>query len=267
MSNQSSDVQRRVNLNADLGESFGAWRMGDDAAMLSVVKSANIACGFHAGDPMVMRRTLALAREHGVSVGAHPSFADLQGFGRRRIEMSAAEVEAMLMYQVGALQGLARAERMEVTHVKPHGALNNMACEDPVLAATIARAVRAMDSQLVLLAPALSCMVTAGREAGLTVVEEVFADRAYADNGTLMPRSVPGAVLHDAAACVAHVMRIVRTGALHSVHGIQLPVNVQSICVHGDNAKAVDSARAIVVALAADGYQVVALPDVSKSAA
>jgi 5-oxoprolinase (ATP-hydrolysing) subunit A len=252
--------QKHVNLNADLGESFGAWRMGDDDAMLSVVKSANIACGFHAGDPTVMRRTLALARTHGVSVGAHPSFADLQGFGRRRIEMPAAEVAAMLIYQVGALQALARAERLEVTHVKPHGALNNMACEDPALAATIARAVRALDPQLMLLAPAHSCLVAAGHDAGLTVMEEVFADRAYADNGTLMPRSVPGAVLHDAAACVAHVMQIVRTGALHSVHGVQLPVRVQSICVHGDNAKAVDSARAIVAALKAEAWDLVSLP-------
>ncbi len=262
MPNHSNDHQRCVNLNADLGESFGAWRMGDDAAMLSVVKSANIACGFHAGDPSVMRRTLALAREHGVSVGAHPSFADLQGFGRRRIEMPAAEVEATLIYQVGALQGLARAERMEVTHVKPHGALNNMACEDPVLAAAIARAVRATDPHLMLLAPAHSCLVTAGREVGLSVVEEVFADRAYADDGTLMPRSMPGAVLHEPAACVAHVMQIMRTGALHSVHGVRLPVHAQSICVHGDNAKAVDSARAIVAALAAEDWALLALPDI-----
>ncbi len=251
---------KALNLNSDLGESFGAWRMGDDEAMLDVVDSANIACGFHAGDPLVMRRTLALARARGVSVGAHPSFPDLQGFGRRRIEMSATEVEAMLIYQIGALQALAQAEGTAVTHVKPHGALNNMACEDPKLAATVARAVYALDASLILLAPACSCLVSAGREAGLRVMEEVFADRAYADDGTLAPRSIPGAVLHDPEACVAHVLRIVRTAALHSMGGVTLPVTVQSICVHGDSAGAVATARAVAAALKAEGYGRAPLP-------
>lgn len=250
-----------VNLNADLGESFGAWRMGDDDAMLAVVNSANVACGFHAGDPSVMRATVARARERGVSIGAHPSFADLQGFGRRRIEMSEREVEAMLIYQIGALQALARSERTEVTHVKPHGALNNMACEDPKLAAAIARAVRALDASLILLAPALSCLVSAGREAGLRVVEEVFADRAYADDGTLVPRSQPGAVLHGAQACVDHVMGIVRSGALRTIHGRTLPVKVQSICVHGDNADAVATAQAVAEALRREGHMLTPLPE------
>lgn len=249
-----------LNLNADLGESFGAWQMGDDAAMLSVVNSANVACGFHAGDPLVMRRTVATARQHGVSLGAHPSFHDLQGFGRRRIEMSSAEVEAMLIYQIGALFALARAEGTEVSHVKPHGALNNMACEDPQLAHAVARAVHAFDPRLILLAPALSCLVTAGREAGLRVVEEVFADRAYADDASLLPRSQPGAVLHGAQACVQHVMAIVRAGALRSVNGVELPVRVQSICVHGDNPQAVVTARAVRAALHEAGYELAPLP-------
>jgi 5-oxoprolinase (ATP-hydrolysing) subunit A len=252
-------TQRTINLNADLGESFGAWRMGHDEAMLAVVKSANIACGFHAGDPTVMRRTLAQAREHGVSVGAHPSFDDLQGFGRRRMEIGHAELEALLIYQVGALQALARAERLEVTHVKPHGALNNMACEDPAIAAAVARAVRAIDPQLMLLAPALSCLSDAGRALGLCVMDEVFADRAYARDGTLVPRSMPGAVLHDAPACVEHVMNMLHTGALHPQEGPPLPVRAQSVCVHGDNAHAVDAARAIVAALSHAGWGVVPL--------
>lgn len=257
-------TQRRINLNADLGESFGAWRMGQDEAMLSLVKSANIACGFHAGDPTVMRRTLALAREHGVSVGAHPSFADLQGFGRRRIHMAHHEVEAMLIYQVGALQALARAERLEVTHVKPHGALNNMACEDPALAAAIARAVRAIDPQLMLLAPALSRLSQAGQDAGLTVIDEVFADRAYAPDGTLVPRAQPGAVLHQAEACVAHVMTMLSTQAIHAVDGTVLPVRAQSVCVHGDNAGAVQAAQAIVAALSQALWHTVPLPDLRQ---
>ena len=249
-----------INLNADLGESFGAWRMGRDEELLAHIDSANVACGFHAGDPTVMRRTVALAREHGVSLGAHPSFPDLQGFGRRRMDVPGPELEALLVYQVGALQALARAERMEVTHVKPHGALNNMACEDPRLAAVVARAVRAADPQLVLLAPALSALVAAGREAGLRVAEEVFADRAYADDGTLLPRSQPGAVLHDSDACVAHVLGMLRRGGLRSVNGVDLPAPVQSVCVHGDNAEAVATAGALRAALQAEGCRFVALP-------
>jgi UPF0271 protein len=248
-----------VNLNADLGESFGAWHMGRDDEMLALVNSANVACGFHAGDPAVMRRTVALAKKHGVSVGAHPSFPDLQGFGRRRMDIAEAELEAMLIYQIGALQAIAKAEGTAVTHVKPHGALNNMACVDAKLARSVARAVRAVDPALILLAPVLSQLVEAGHEAGLPVVGEVFADRAYADDGTLVPRSQPGAVLHGADECVAHVLRIVETGALHSVNGVRLPVAVQSICVHGDDPQAVATAKAVGDALRAAGWKLVTL--------
>ena len=194
--------QRRINLNADLGESFGAWTMGRDEEMLQLVDSANVACGFHAGDPLVMRQTVATAKRQGVSVGAHPSFPDLQGFGRRRIDMAPTEVEAMVVYQIGALQGIAAAEGHRVTHVKPHGALNNLACENLDLARCIARAVRAAGVEL-LLAPALSALVAAGHEAGLQVVEEIFADRQYTDDGNLVPRSQPQAMVHGAEASVA----------------------------------------------------------------
>lgn len=250
----------RVNLNADLGESYGPWRMGDDAALLDVVGTANVACGFHGGDPLVMRRTVAAARARGVSLGAHPSFPDLQGFGRRRMDIAHDELEAMLVYQIGALAAIARAEGAELTHVKAHGALSNMACEDARLAAVVARAVRAVDARLILLAPALSCLVAAGHDAGLPVVEEVFADRAYADDGSLLPRSQPGAVLHDAGECVAHVLDIVEHRALRSVNGVVLPARVQSICVHGDNAGAVATARAVRAALVAAGCALVPLP-------
>ncbi|AYH45108.1 5-oxoprolinase subunit PxpA [Azoarcus sp. DN11] len=256
-------MSERINLNADLGESFGAWRMGDDAAMLEVVKSANVACGFHAGDPLVMRQTVATAKRCGVSLGAHPGFPDLQGFGRRRMDLPAAELEAMLIYQIGALAGIARADGMTVTHVKPHGALNNMACADAKLAATVARAVRAADPDLILLAPVLSQLVIAGREAGLRVVEEVFADRAYLDDGNLVPRSQPGAMVHGADACLRHVLAMLEAGALISINGKRLPVKAQSICVHGDDAEAVATARALRDGLQRAGYELVSIPELA----
>ena len=256
-------MKSTVNLNADLGESFGPWQMGSDEQMLALVNSANVACGFHAGDPAVMRRTVALARRRGVSVGAHPSFPDLQGFGRRRMDIAEPDLEAMLVYQIGALAAIARAEGTTVTHVKPHGALNNMACVDAKLARCVARAVRSVDPGLILLAPALSQLAVAGKEAALPVVQEVFADRAYADDGTLVPRSLPGAVLHDPEACVRHVMAMVEDGALRSVNGVRLPVAVQSICVHGDDPQAVATAKAVGDALRAAGWRLVALPELA----
>ncbi|MBS1176771.1 MAG: hypothetical protein H6R06_1183 [Proteobacteria bacterium] len=255
--------QARINLNADLGESFGAWSMGRDGEMLQLVDSANIACGFHAGDPLVMRQTVATARRHGVSIGAHPSFPDLQGFGRRRIDMAPAEVEAMVVYQIGALQGIAAAEQHRVTHVKPHGALNNLACENLDLARCIARAVRAVGPDLILLAPALSALVRAAGEAGLGVVEEIFADRQYTDDGNLVPRSHPQAMVHGAEASVRHVMAILDGAALVSIHGKRLPCSAGSICVHGDNAEAVATAQAVRAALRAAGYALVPLPELA----
>ena len=255
----------RINLNADLGESFGAWTMGRDEDLLQLVDSANVACGFHAGDPLVMRKTVASAKRQGVSIGAHPSFPDLQGFGRRRIDMAPAEVEAMVVYQIGALQGIAAAEGHRVTHVKPHGALNNLACENLDLARCIARAVRAAGVDL-LLAPALSALVTAGREADLVVVEEIFADRQYTDDGNLVPRSQPQAMVHGAEASVMHVMRILDGGALVSIHGKRLPCAAGSICVHGDNAEAVATAQAVRAALQAAGYRLSALPELAGAA-
>jgi len=255
--------QARINLNADLGESFGAWSMGRDGEMLQLVDSANIACGFHAGDPLVMRQTVATARRHGVSIGAHPSFPDLQGFGRRRIDMAPAEVEAMVVYQIGALQGIAAAEQHRVTHVKPHGALNNLACENLDLARCIARAVRAVGPDLILLAPALSALVRAAGEAGLGVVEEIFADRQYTDDGNLVPRSHPQAMVHGAEASVRHVMAILDGAALVSIHGKRLPCSAGSICVHGDNAEAVATAQAVRAVLRAAGYALVPLPELA----
>lgn len=253
-------MNKMINLNADLGESFGAWKMGEDEALLQVVRSANIACGFHAGDPLVMRHTVRTALAAGVSLGAHPAYPDLQGFGRRPIKMAPAEVEAMVIYQLGALTGIAAAEGGRVTHVKPHGALNNQACEDAALADALARAVKAVDPALILLAPVLSELYFAGERAGLKVAGEIFADRAYTDAGMLVPRNQPGAVIHDHDQVVAHVLRMLEAGAVVSQSGKCLPAAMDSICVHGDTLGAVSSARQLRAALEARGWTIVTLP-------
>lgn len=250
-----------INLNADLGESFGAWRMGDDAALLQMIGSANIACGFHAGDPVVMRETVRLAVANGVSLGAHPAFPDLQGFGRRVMQLSPKELEATILYQVGALQAMAAAEGGRVSHVKPHGAMSNMACADEAMAATVARAVKALDRELILLAPAHSALERAGEAAGLRVAREVFADRSYQADGQLTPRSQPGAVLHGAQDCVQHVLRMLDAGGIVTTDGQCLPTRIDSICVHGDGPGAVEAARAIRAALEAAGHRLVTLPE------
>jgi len=249
-----------INLNADLGESFGAYRMGNDAELLATIDSANVACGFHGGDPSVMAETVRLARAAGVSIGAHPSFPDLQGFGRRVMRLGADELAAVVIYQVGALMGMARSQGVQVTHVKPHGAMNNMACEDAAMAATIAGAVHAVDPGLILLAPALSQLARAGRAAGLRVADEVFADRAYTDDGNLVPRSQPGAVLASSEECLAHVLRMLDGGGIVSTSGRLLPTAFHSICVHGDNAHAVATAAAVRAGLLAAGHRLCGLP-------
>ena len=259
-------MSQLLNLNADLGESFGPWKMGSDGAMLGIVNSANVACGYHAGDPSVMLKTVALARDNGVSVGAHPGYPDLQGFGRRRMDVPLDELEAMVIYQIGALDACARAQGLRVTHVKPHGALSNIACAERKVAEAIARAVKRLDPGLILLAPAASQMVLAGRALDLPIVEEVFADRAYLDDGNLVPRSQPGAMIHGAEASLAHVMRMVEEQALVSITGKRIPVNPQSICVHGDNAEAVATGRALREGLEKAGYTMATIPDVLAAA-
>jgi len=235
----------KLNLNADLGESFGAWRMGDDDGLFRVVQSASIACGFHAGDPVIMRKTVAAALAAGVSIGAHPSYPDLQGFGRRSLKCSAEEVEALVIYQIGALDGFARAQGTRVSHVKPHGALSNDACRDRALADAIARAIRAYGRELILLAPALSLLAQAGRIAGLKVALEIFADRAYENDATLSPRQREGAVLHETATCLDHVAAMLKSGGVVTRDGKILPTPIHSICVHGDSPGAVATATAL----------------------
>jgi UPF0271 protein len=231
-----SQNRRVIALNADLGESFGAYRMGSDEALMEIIQSANIACGFHAGDPDVMRKTVRLAVAHGVSIGAHPSFPDLQGFGRRPMRLSAQEVENLVAYQIGALMGVAACEGARVTHVKPHGALSNLSAEDLVLATAIALAVRGVDPNLILLAPCLSALSKAGEDAGLKVALEAFADRTYSPSGALAPRSQP---------VCDHVEKMIHQGGLATADGQILPTPIHSICVHGDGETAVEIARAV----------------------
>lgn len=252
-------AKKPINLNADLGESFGAWTMGNDDALLQIVGSANIACGFHAGDPTVMQETVRLAIARGVGIGAHPSFPDLQGFGRRAMQMSARDLQATLTYQIGALQAMARTEGGAVRHVKPHGALNNLACADAGTARTVVEAVQKLDPALIILAPAHSELARAAEAAGQPVRYEVFADRAYLDDGQLMPRSHAGAVLHDSQSCIDHVLRMIDAQAIVTASGLKLPCRIDSICVHGDGPGAVQTAQGIRQRLQEEGFVLGAL--------
>lgn len=248
----------RIDLNADLGEGFGAYRCGDDAAMLDVVTSANVACGLHAGDPEIMARTFALALERGVAVGAHPGFPDLWGFGRRTIPFTAPEIERLVAYQIGAAQALAAYAGHRIAYVKAHGALANLAAAEPAVAGAVARAVKAVDPALSLLAIALTAQVPAGEALGLTVHREIFADRGYTEAGGLIPRGEPGAVIADAAAAASRVLTMVEAGAILTARGARLPTPIDSVCVHGDSPHAVATAQAVRSRLAAAGIRLAA---------
>lgn len=249
----------RIDLNSDLGESFGAWRMGDDAALMSVITSANVACGFHAGDPGVMRRTVALAREHGVAVGAHPGFPDLAGFGRRDMRCAPQDVEDFIVYQVGALAAVAAAEGVRLQHVKAHGALYNMACVDAELAAAIARGTAAVDPSLILFGLPGSALLDEGRRAGLRTAAEIFADRAYMADGSLVSRARLGSVIHDPAQVVERAVGMARDRSVMSIDGHAVALKADTICVHGDTPGAAALAAQIRVALEASGITVSSL--------
>jgi UPF0271 protein len=245
-----------VDLNADLGESYGAWRLGDDDALLAIVTSANVACGFHAGDPVTIRRTCAAAVARGVTIGAQVSYHDLAGFGRREMVVPPDELEAEILYQIAALDGVARAEGGRVGYVKPHGALYNRAARDPDQAAAVAAAVASYDAGLPLLTLPGSATARAAEEAGLPVISEAFADRAYSDDGSLVPRGRPGAVLTDPQLVAARVSRLVTSGSIESVTGTQLALRARSVCVHGDTPGAVLLATAVRAALEQAGVTV-----------
>jgi UPF0271 protein len=250
----------RIDLNADLGEAFGAYPMGADEAVLVYVTSANVACGFHAGDPSVIDRTVARAVRAGVALGAHPSHFDLRGFGRREIAADPAEVEADVLYQVGAVAAFARAHGSHLTHVKPHGALYSQAARDEALARAIARGVARAGHDLVLVGLAGSAaMRRAAESEGLRFAAEAFADRAYDGEGRLVPRSRPGALITDPASAAAKALRIVREGVVASIDGREIEMHADTLCLHGDNPHALGIARAVREALEGAGVSVRAL--------
>jgi UPF0271 protein len=246
-----------MDLNADLGESFGAWTMGDDARLVEHLTSANLACGFHAGDFRVMEATVALCRDAGVAVGAQPGYPDLLGFGRRPLPFEPDEVESLVRYQIGALEAFCRAAGLEMQHVKPHGALYNQAAADPMLAGAIARAVARFSRELALFGLASSePMAAAAADAGLRFVPEAFADRRYLPDGSLQPRAQAGAVIEDAADAAAQALMIATEGGVIAVDGSRVALRAESICCHGDTPGAVGIAAAARAALEAGGVRV-----------
>jgi UPF0271 protein len=246
----------QIDLNSDVGESFGRWTLGDDAALMLLITSANVACGFHAGDPSTLRRTCAAAAEHGVAVGAQVGYRDLAGFGRRFIDIEPAELTDEVIYQIGALQALATASGTTVQYVKPHGALYNAIVHHREQAAAVVEAVRAVDPTLPLLGLPGSAVLELADAAGLRTVREAFADRAYTPEGTLVSRRQPGAVLHDPEQVAARMVRLVTEGVITAVDGNDVTVTADSICVHGDSPGAVDMARHVRTALERAGLTI-----------
>jgi UPF0271 protein len=256
-----TQMVKRINLNADIAEGWGAYDIGNDAELMKIIKSASVACGFHAGDPNTMHRLCTLAKQEGVSVGVHPGFNDLWGFGRRRIQMKPVDLEYMIAYQIGALQAMAAYAELKVTHLKAHGALNNMAAEDEAYAIAIGRAIKTVDRNIIYVAPFGSEMERAAEKLGLPLAREGFADRQYEDDGSLTPRSIPGSVLKDPAAAADQVLRMVLEGEIVSRTGKRVKADVRTICVHGDEATGVAVARGVRDALEKAGVAVVPLTE------
>ncbi len=246
----------RVDLNCDMGESFGAYTMGMDDQVIPYISSANIACGFHAGDPLVMEKTVELARCNGTAVGAHPGFPDLQGFGRRNLQVTPQEAKAYILYQTGALYAICRAHEIPLKHIKPHGALYNMAAKDYTLARAIAEGISQIDENLVFLGLCNSMMQKAAREVGIPFASEVFADRAYQEDGTLVPRSQEGAMITDEDLAVSRVIRMIKDHKVTSISGKEISIQPDSVCIHGDSPKALAFARKIRESLEKEGIAV-----------
>ncbi len=245
-----------IDLNCDLGESFGAYKMGMDEEILPFITSANIACGFHGGDPLIMERTVALCKVHGVRPGAHPGFPDLNGFGRRNMNLSPKEVKACVTYQIGALKAFCDSATIRLYHVKPHGALYNMAAVDYKLAAAICEAIHDVDDSLVLLTLSGSEMLRAAKECGLSYASEVFADRAYERDGTLVSRNQKGAVIEEKEAAVKQVVRMAKEGRVRAINGEDISIKADSVCVHGDGRNALSFVKRIREELAVKGIEV-----------
>ncbi len=249
----------RIDLNCDMGESFGRYTLGDDDGMLRLITSANIACGLHAGDPIVMQRTVAQAVKEHVAIGAHPGYPDLQGFGRRMIMLSAAELQAYLIYQIGALEAFARAAGTCLTHVKPHGALYNLAARDPDVAETVARTIANYAPQLIVVTLPGSALALAARGLGLTIAHEGFADRAYTEARQLVPRDQPGAVIHDPEVVAQRAVRMSTQGEVETITGKIIPLHIDTLCVHGDTPGAVQITTALCDALKAADVEIAPL--------
>jgi UPF0271 protein len=245
-----------VDLNADMGESFGPWTMGDDAALLQTVTSANIACGFHGGDWDVMAQTMTLARDNGVGIGAHPGFADLQGFGRRRMSVPLASLQNMIRYQLGAAKGMAQSVGAQVRHLKLHGALSNMCSEDKTLARGCYEAALSVDPDIIVMVLSATGQERAVRDLGCRWVGEIFADRAYNDDGTLVDRSLPGAVIHDPELAGPRILEMVREGAIITQSGKRIETSIDTICLHGDTPTAVALAKSVRTCLTEGGVTV-----------
>ena len=243
----------KVDLNSDMGEGFGPWRIGDDAALLDVITSANIACGFHAGDPDVMAETMRLAAKNGVGIGAHPGFADLKGFGRRRLNIGADELGNMIAYQLGAAEGVAKSVGAKIRHFKLHGALANMCAEDATLAKTCYSAALRVNPEIILMVLAETAQQAVVQELGANWAGEIFADRAYEDDATLVDRSKAGAVLHDADMAAERILDMLREDAIIAESGKRIPAKIDTICLHGDTPEAVEMARALRTKLSAAG--------------
>ena len=252
----------KVDLNSDLGESFGNYKLGCDEEVTKFVSSVNVACGFHAGDPLVMMKTLGLAKQNGAAVGAHPGYPDLQGFGRRKMDCTPAELKAYTLYQLGALDAFCRAAGLRMQHVKPHGMMYNTIAVDEVRAMAVAEAIAEFDSSLIFLALAGSKMITAAEKCGLKTASEVFADRAYMPDGTLTPRSMEGSVIKDKDEAIARTVRMIKEGVVTAISGEDIPIRAESVCVHGDNPKAVEFVRTIRERLEAEGIAIAPIREV-----
>lgn len=246
----------QVDLNSDMGEGFGPWTMGDDAALLGTVSSANIACGFHAGDPDVMARCMRAAAQNGVGIGAHPGFADLKGFGRRRMSLGAEELQNLIAYQLGAARGVAARVGAKVRHFKLHGALSNMASEDPELARLCYEAALSVDPDIILMVLCETAQQSVAERLGARWAGEIFADRAYEDDATLVDRSKAGAVLHDAEAAAERILGMLKEGAIIAESGKRIAAKIDTICLHGDTAEAVGMARALRAKLEGAGVSI-----------
>jgi UPF0271 protein len=251
-----------IDLNCDAGESFGPWPMGNDEALIPLMTSVNIACGAHAGDPVVMRRTVELAARHGVAIGAHPGYPDLQGFGRRALTLSPGEVEVWVQAQVGALSGIARAAGVVLQHVKPHGALYNTAADDPAVAEAIARAVHTLDPQLMLIVRAGSIQAAISREMGLTVAEEAFVDRGYNSAGHLIPRNQTNALIASPATAAERALLLLQQGGLHAEDGTWVAIRAHTLCIHGDTPHAAEFAQTLRHLLLQQGVAVQPLREI-----